>query len=427
MIKFIKNILKKDFIRNSSLVFIVNNINNVFNYVLIIVAIFYLKNDFGLWTSTSGFLAILSVPTSSFMSILTRSVSNIAKRNPDQVYNYYIQVFKFVKSIQLWIFLAGSALTIIMFWSLSYDSVITPILAILSILAAFVYSINQNFLLGILEIPKYCWGNVVNLVVKFVSTIGFLSLGLGINTLPLAILLASIASFVLSYSFIAQLYKGKTVDPNIKPINILADSGDTWKAMVYFVILAIFLNIDIVLSRPLLTSEQNNQYGIISTFGQIAHFGPVSFSSLIVPYASRDGHRSVYKISILAVICLNIFVTLLFILAGPLVLNSFGKSSYYDLLPLISVYSIFVMAYNVIFISLTYLISRANFSLMKPMTFAVVAYVLALLAVGTLPIFEASMKLSIMIGASLVCTIVTSIYLASKIMRQAETPNLSKL
>ena len=423
MLNLIKNILKKDFIRNSGLVFIVNNINNVFNYLLVIVAIFYLKNDFGLWTSTSGFLAILSVPTSSFMSILTRKVSSLAKENPDEAYNYYLKVFAFVKSIRFWLFLSGTLVAAIMFWSLQYDTILTPILAILSVGAAFVYSINQNFLLGILEIPKYCWGNILNLVVKFISTVGFLSLGLGVNTLPLGVLLASLASFALSYTFIAQIYRNKPISTqNIEPINILADSGDTWKTMVYFIILAIFLNIDIVLSRPLLTNEQNNQYGVISTFGQIAHFGPVSFSSLIVPYASRDGHRDVYKISVLAVIGLSLLVTLLFIIGGPAVLYSFGKSNYFDLLPLITVYSIFVMAFNVMFISLTYLISRANFKLMKPMSIAVLGYITALLLAGALPMFEVAQRLNMMVGASVICTVLASIYLVYQIVKENRVP-----
>jgi len=420
MLQRIKKISKGDFVRNSSLVFIVNNVNNVFNYVLIVIAIFYLKNDFGLWTSTTGFLAILSVPTSSFMSILTRKVSELAKTEPDKVYSYYINVFRFVRHSLVWVILGSIIIIFAMFWTLQLSNFFIPIVAILAVFTTFLYSINQNFLLGILEIPKYCWGNIINLVVKFISTTAFLILGLGVNTLPVGILLASIASYSLSLYFINSIYKTKEIKSKVQEFNakeILQDGSDTWKAMIYFIILAIFLNIDIVLSRSLLTNEQNNQYGIISTFGQIAHFGPVSFSALVVPYASRDGHKNIFKISIIAVIILSLLVTVLFTFGGELVLKTFGKSNYLTLLPLITIYSIFVLCYNLIFISINYLISRANFTFIKPIVLAIICYLILLFLAGSNPWSTKEQQLDLMVYAGVLCSSVTSIFLVTRIFK----------
>ncbi len=420
MIQIIQNLLRKDFVRNSGMVFLVNNTNNVFNYILIIVSIFYLKDEFGLWTSTSGFLAILSVPTSSFMSVLTRKVSSLAKTQPDLVYSYYVNIFRFVKNFLPWIVVTGAILTALMFWVLQYKNVFVPLVAVIGIFSSFLYSINQNFLLGIFEVPKYCLANVMNLIVKFFVTISLLYLGFGINVLPIAILLASLASFGLSLYFITQLYNSKGKQAKVLVFNrgdILRDGGDTWKAMWYFVILAIFLNVDIVLSRSILSNEQNNQYGIISTFGQIAHFGPVSFSSLIVPYASGEGHKSVFKISIIAVLCLSLAVTLIFFFGGDLVLRSFGKSSYFSLLPLITVYSLFVLSYNLVFICTNYLISRANYSFLKPMTLAVSIFVGLLLLAGVNPWFESAQKLNLMVASAVLSSSVTAVYLVISIFK----------
>jgi len=424
MINFIQNLLKKDFIRDSSLVFIVNNINNVFNYVLVVVAIFYLKDEFGLWTSTAGFLAILSVPASSFMSILTRKVSNLAKTDPDLVYSYYINIYRFVKRLLPWILILGIGLVVFMFWALQFKDFLVPTVAVIGVFSSLLYSINQNFLLGILEIPKYCLGNIVNLIIKFAATTGLFYLGFGISVLPIAILLASLGSFGVSLYFIRQLYGSKIGSKEkhfeVLPFNsadILSDSSDTWRAMWYFVILALFLNIDIVLSRSILSVDQNNQYGIISTFGQIAHFGPVSFSSLIVPYASRDGHKSIFKISIIAVFGLSLLVTLLFIFGGDLVLRSFGKSTYFSLLPLITVYSLFVLGYNLIFICTNYLISRANFTFLKPLTWSVAIFVSLLTFAGSNPWIESAQRLNWMIYSALLCSTITAIYLVNSIFK----------
>lgn len=396
MIQKLKNIIKTDFIKSSSLVFIVNNFNNVLSYVLIVIVIFYLKDDFGQWASITGILAVLAVPMSSFITMITRQVSVISEDQNANLRSFYQKIINSIRSIWLYILLAVFALYILILSILKIDSLIFAAIIIISVLTTLLSSIHQNFLLGLMAIPKYATTNIYNSIVKFGSTIGLLFLNFGVLSLPLGIIFSSLSSFVLARIYLKKYFK----DSDILPISkydtdsIYAENlKKMWVSMYYFMFLALLINVDIILSRTFLTQEQNNQYGIISTFGQIAHFGPISFASILVPYTSRNNHKDFLKISLISVTFLSFVVGLGFALFGNLILSSFNKSAYLSLLPLIALYSIFILFYNVCFVTVNYLISRQNYIPIKWILFIVSIYVFvfSILAISNFADFYSQM------------------------------------
>jgi hypothetical protein len=223
----------------------------------------------------------------------------------------------------------------------------------------------------------------------------------------------------LAYFFITQNLNSQDVIPKSEITSSTQEDFKTHliqgsRALFYFIFLGILINVDIILSRTFLTNEQNNQYGIISTFGQIAHFGPVSFSALVIPFSSGKDHKNIYKMSLIAVIGLSLLVTLIFVLFGNLILVSFDKAIYLPLLPLIIIYSIFILFYNICFISVNYLISRSNYKIIKQLLVITGLYILTFSTVANINFSDLYNHLFTLISTSLayciICTIILTRY-----------------
>jgi len=386
MIQKILNFLKMDFIKSTSLVFIINNVANVLNYATLIIVIALLKDDFGVWVSTNGFLALLSVPTSSLMAILVSKFSKLSENDPHDAFRFYNSFVGLLYKYKYQLLAIFILTLVVSIQTLKFENITIPFLLIISIFISLLTNINQNFLLGTLEIKKYSVGVLIGAVSKFILTISLIKLGVGLISLPLGLATSSLLTLFFAGYFIHKTFAKSDADrdysENIEN-DILIGGKNTLKAMVYFAILSLFLNIDIVLSRSLLSQDLNNKYALISTFGQIAHFGPISLTALIIPFASRKDHKNIFYISNAMIIISGLFVTASFYFFGAVILNSLNKVSDPYTVWLIFVYSVFIMMYNLVFININYLISRLDFKPSIPLLGAVISFIFGLFYLAT--------------------------------------------
>jgi O-antigen/teichoic acid export membrane protein len=388
MLKYLLALLKSDFLKSSTLVFVTNNLINLFNYILIIIAIYFLRDSYGLWTSTSSFLAISSVPLTSFMLLLTKKVAEkISKDNRANITIYYLNIWKKLKKHILTAFMSIPVLVIVMMLVLKLDQPWVPLLVCISLLVQFASGLNLNFLLGILRVSQFSLASLLGLVVRFSTTIGFLYLGFGVSSLPLGLIISGLVTFLISLKFIFIKHSGdKSIESEPHLYEFKNEFKDFWSTTILVLLLAGFLNIDTILSRTLMNTVQNNQYSIISTFGQIAHFGPISFASLLIPYVTggkavderQNKGLLILKYSLLAVSVLTLLVGLIFGLFGHILLDLLNKPDLIYLSPLIIFYTIFIWFYNLIYVCVSYLIAQANYILNKPLIFCFSGLVTAL-------------------------------------------------
>ena len=144
--------------------------------------------------------------------------------------------------------------------------------------------------------------------------------------------------------------------------------------------LASFLNLAPILSERTLSVADKDLFAVLFNFGQIIHFGSTAFTQAIVVHAARSTGNKIYYFSIGLMTLLTSLIGSLFYFFGDFMLGLFGKSQYVDSLDLILYYSLFIVFYNVVFISVQYLLSHSKYGLL-----------------ATLPVFCA-----ILVGASYV-------------------------
>ncbi|GAB4149454.1 MAG: hypothetical protein OHK0017_13520 [Patescibacteria group bacterium] len=279
-----------------------------------------------------------------------------------------------------------------MYYLLRFDSILIPIYIVILLLLTLLLGINNNFLLGLLKIREYSIVNLTLLFFRISATIILLIAGFQVTALPIGSIFAFSIGLILSYQLIKSIATKtkinaiKEIDDSQLSANVNLDWKDLMevsKALGYMLFLSLLLNSDTVLSRTLLTSNENETYGIISIFGQIAHFGPISFSTALIPFAVKQKNNNIYLVSVGIVLFLSGLVWLVFLTAGNLLLDALNVADTSTILPKILFYSVFITFYNLIFVSTNYLIGRGVYNILKYLFILLGIYLTTLVTIGS--------------------------------------------
>ncbi|NJS40894.1 hypothetical protein HC766_00635 [Candidatus Gracilibacteria bacterium] len=352
------------FLQSSSVVFSTNLFIGILNYALVVIASRFLVEQYSLWTAITGFMAILLTPMTGIMTEFTKNASKLDKQSHQDAYNY----LQFIQSKAKYINYAGGLIGLI-FGSLYIFQVTPANLTITALIVSYslfniIANINNQFQLSTLTISRYAGTMIATNFGRFIPTIIFLNIGLGVFALPLGLLSAALVNISSGSFFIKRFFnQHKLLKNQFKPqdYNLLNQFKAASKNIIILLFVMIFFNISPIISEKFFDLEQKDIFAVLYNFGQIIHFGSIAFMSALVAYAARGKSRKIYYTSIAIVVTMTMSIGAFFFLFGGFLMNLFNRPQYLDQIPLIMHYSVFIAFFNIVFVSVQYLLSHSEY------------------------------------------------------------------
>ncbi len=418
--KTIKAVSENQFLKSSSIVFSVNMVVGVLNYTLVIFASRFLDDQYSVWAAMTGVMTILLTPMAGLMTEFTKNASKLDKKSNQDSFNYFQYIIKKANRINQAGIVVG-VLSVILYFSKIFDSETTILFLIVSyslfnILANF----YNQYLLSTLSVKQYAISIIATAFGRFIPTVFFLYIGAMVFSLPLGLLSSAFLGILVSSFYIKKFSNVKNLEKNIfdpKNYNILNQLKASSKNIIILLFVMTFFNIAPIISQRFFEGSDRDLFAVLYSFGQIIHFGSIAFMSALVAYAARGKDLKIYLTSVGIVGVLTSLIGLMFFLFGEWLLIIFDRTQYLDQIPLILLYSVFIAFFNIVFVSIQYLISHSEYKTLYALPFIVAALIASLIAasLGKLPFFGT--PLVSFINTSIFFSVSSSIYFFVMVLR----------
>jgi O-antigen/teichoic acid export membrane protein len=369
----------KAFIKDSGVLFLVNIVNSLFNYGLVIVVSNKLGQDtYSLWTALVGLIAILLTVATGIMTEVNKQISTLASKSLEEAFRFYY----FIQAKLLWVLVGGILLSPLLGFFFS-QIITTGSFTLFSLVVCYIFlqitqGINSQFFLGILRIRSFVTITLLNTAIKFIATISFLFVGAGVYAMPFGLIIAQIIALTygiyLTRKLIPTLKFSSKPSTSYHIFNHLKDMG---KNVVVLFALSLFLNSGPIIAERILAPEYKDILAILFNFGQIIHFAAISSISGLITHASRSASKTIYLSASIMVGGISAGIGIIFTLFGPIIMNIFGRPQYVDQLGLILYYSFYIAIYNLIFVGVQYLLAKNGYKQLSGFILSTVILLLA--------------------------------------------------
>jgi O-antigen/teichoic acid export membrane protein len=381
--------IKNPFLKDSGLIFAANIANSLLNYGLVfLVARLLVKAEFAQWVTIGAFIALLTSFFSGVSLFVVKRISSLEHKEKGLgvVYQRFIQFWFF--KIVLIIFILSPIFTYLIKLVLLPEQPYWLIFASLNqVFFTFVLGLSQNFLMGILVIKEFAITSILGTVTRLIFTVIMILFGFGTFALPLGAVFSGIVIYFLAENYIKKIKQNSNfhiISEKDKPHFDLKQEflGSQATAVFLFCLLAIF-TLPNFFSDRFLNVSNKDIFATIYSFGQMIHFGPVAFLGALIPHSSRTKDKKIILQATGVTIVLTLVAILFLFLFGGLFLKVLNRQDYQQFLPLIWVYGIFVLGYNIMFVSTQVLIAQSSFKKMLNLILILILNILLLSIIGS--------------------------------------------
>jgi hypothetical protein len=350
------------------------------NYIIIYYVAKTVFDIYPTWLATVGLLGTLGTLGNGLFLNLIRKIGLISDKSLIEKVNFGIKYEKKVLGYWLWIILLIPTFGILSLFIIPNVNIYFGFILSSYIFTNFYFGLRQNTMLGSLMIKEYAIANSFSTFLRLVSTIGFISIGIGIWSLPLGLIIN-----VISYHLISKFFTHKYYKPNIEKFtdtDIKQNLNNTKKIIlttVYLFLLSSLLNLPtiFILNKDLFSILEISQFALIYTFGQIIHFASISGLDSLIAYTANKNTIKYYFKALKVASCITIIIGLCIIIFKELVLISIGRSNLLDNNYHLLIYFFCILLYNSIYISTMYLIAKNKFKLILSLGISILLFTLA--------------------------------------------------
>jgi O-antigen/teichoic acid export membrane protein len=432
----------KTFLKNSTILFFGSLFASGINFLIQPLAARFLVKDFDLWVVLTGLLSVVLTLISGLTTEVIRETATLSEKN--SAFNYYLFLKNNLFKASLYIAVITPILAIFLNILLLANNYILVLTTLLVVIASIFLTLNQSFLLGMLDVKIYTLSQISTGIFRLAFTALFFWLNFNLFALPFGLILSSLIPYFFTEKWIiTKYYNQNKTDENSVKYDFLSQIFKFLKTSSVLFAVSLLLQIPILISRNFLTTGYNSElFAVIAVLGNILFFGIASFLSGIIAHAARSKDLKIYYLSLLIVISIGTFGTLILYFINPFIVDVILKKSYLNAdLWLFVWYSLSILVYSLINMSIQYLIAKNKNSLEIFYAVGILAFIYLIFYV-----FKDSIRLSVileilvnstvssknsislvdnqvlnLILVSLVVKVLTFIYFFIKIIKTQET------
>jgi O-antigen/teichoic acid export membrane protein len=313
-----RRLLASQYLRNNVLLFAAAMLAGVCNYLMHPLMLRLLGVEkYGAVISIMTLTGVLAIPVPVIALVVTRSASTLnAVGNLAQLNDLMRRVIAILLP-------AGACVAVI--WALASGVIaaflhltsVQPVLLMgLALIFAFSAPINMAVLQGLQLFSWFAPLSVLPLILRLLLTVVLVFLGLGVNGAILAVVLSSLATYLVSFLPLRPLLGGpRAHSGSLRPLWVY---GLT--AVIATTSNGLLITIDIVLAGHYLPPHGVGLYDALATLGKTVLFISTSVVTAIFPKAAELHHRGqsatrIVLLSGLAMLALSGMVEIMFIVA----------------------------------------------------------------------------------------------------------------
>lgn len=288
------------------LFYIMSGISSVLNYALYpLLSRILPVQDYGeiqFLLSTSNQLSFGFVVLNILAIIITASAKSVEEK-ADATRSLTIVA----GAISLFISLVGAALLVIFADTLQISSPLSTLL----LAASFVLNVPFTTLLGRLQGDgKFVTSGIISLVAtvgKFVFSLLFVVMGLGVVGVMAGVVCGMITALVIGAFYVHQPHQQERIGFRKHTLRLSSIRGQSLASAVAVLVITLLSGIDLVASRMLLDSTDAGFYSVIATLAKItiATCNPLIW--LTLPRAVKDEKRAIRNYIYISIIICALF------------------------------------------------------------------------------------------------------------------------
>ena len=353
MKKRVKKIISHPLVSGSTIVFIGMFIANLLGYFFTIgMANFLTSAEFGILAALIAIINILSILASTIMTVFTKfTASYVGKNREDLIETLYMKgtVWIGVLSFIIMLIIIIFAQRIATF--LHIDNLVLIYVVAGTLFFAFLTSVGQGILVGLLKFFQNSLINITSSLLKFVLAIVMVYIGMHVFGAIFAIFLANLFGYFILLAIIrgrVKWRKDSTIIPNLERQLV------RYGLPVFLSTLGItaFISIDIILIKHFFTEEIAGDYAKLSLMGRSIFYLVIPIASVSFPLFAqkkerKEGLSGILLFSLLLVGIPAFAISIIYFLFPEVVIHIFLPARpVLSLAPLLGLFSVFIVLFS---------------------------------------------------------------------------------
>jgi len=370
-----KKALKNPLIYGSTIVVFGGLLSNFFNFLYNLFMSRTLSlTEYGILASLISLITFPALLVTALNPVIVRFAGDyFAKKDILLLRGLYYQFFKFLLVL-------GSAIFLLFLIFLgqiaSFFHIRDQFILLLTdfiIFLAFVSAINISFLQAKLAFGMQIIINLVIAVLKLILGIIFVVVGYSVGGATMAILIASLIGYFVSFAQLRFIFSKKTKMPHIDTKAIF--SYGIPSALTLFGLIS-FISSDIILVKHFFNPIQAGQYAGLSLIGRIIFFvsapiGTVMFPIIVQKYTRNENYDNTFKMAVGLVLAPSILLTLFYSFFPKFSVLFFLKNpAYLAVAPLVGIFGLYITFYSVLYLFANFYLSIKKTNIYLPILIA---------------------------------------------------------
>ena len=385
-----------DLIKQGSLMFLAVTIFNIFS---LLYQLYMVRNlsptDYGILNSIFSILMIVSVPSGTLRTVVTKFISTFYVINDHERINLLLR--SFVKKTSLF----GLVIFLILIFGSrgisSFLQIASPLLiVILGVITFFsiILPLTQGCLQGLQRFGYLGLTMITNGSLKLLLGIIFVIIGFGVIGAISALAISTFITLLLSFIMLVSVLP--------KPLALIPESfqlksNSSYPEMnfseiyrFFYAVATVFLcfmvltNIDVVLVKHFFKPLDAGYYSIAQMVGKIILFLPIAVTLVMFPktselHAQAKATSHLLKKSLLYVGALCATAALICLLFPGLIIRLLSGEEHLHCIPLARIFSVTMFFFALVYVLLFYHLSIHRFDFIFSLVFLTVLQILAII------------------------------------------------
>lgn len=358
-----KRVLKHELINGSIYVFLGFAGASFFNFVLnLYVVRKFSATDYGIYASLLSLYTLFGLLAQPLTAVIVRFVADYFSKNDiNSVSSLFFKTYKFISIFALVIFLIFLTMAVPVQIFLKIDNPSYVVLVGMVVSLFYIGIINLSFLQGLLKFKLLSISYILGGIVRLVSAVILISLGLKIYGVFFAIFLATFIPFAFQFIPLRFLIGRKSSSKSdISNTEIFKYALPTSVAIISLMSLT---STDVILVKHFFNSYDAGLYGGLSLIGKIIFYitGPlasVMFPLLIKRHSLGQNFNNLFYLTLLLVSIPSIGIALFYILfPAPSIRLILPRADYLGVIPYLPIFGIFIAIFSLLNVCVNFFLS----------------------------------------------------------------------
>lgn len=383
------NIFRHSFFKSSSIVLVGFAVVSVLNYTFtLVMGRMLISEQFGEVSTLLALSVIIGVPSATLIKIMAKYTAGFKARSQTSMIS---SLFKFFARYSL----AFGAAILLLFWILipwlgSFFKIESLPLFIFSLILpiSLLSALNTGTLQGLQKFVPFSLIGVIGTVLKLVLSVILVYLGFSVPGVMLALVISGLASYFYGLVKVKPSLKAGRSVPSES-----ARKEIQWKDIVSYgqiifwttLLLALFLNVDVILAKHYLSSYLAGQYAALAVTGKIIFYGSgifvtVMFPMVVASHASQDGkEKGLLKISLGIMVAISVLVLIFFTIFPEFAIRMLFGVKYLEVAPYLGWFGLAMVFYSLASVFVNYFMAVHARKFIYPFAAAIILQIILII------------------------------------------------